>query len=433
MTFHSLERTCGLASEYDCPDRYRDLFAAVDSSASIPRGEGVNYVAASFGPGVRSVSLTRFDRILAFCPEERWIEVEAGISLRQLYAFLTPRGFYLSVQPGWPGIRLGSLIATDVHGKNPYRDGTFSGLVQSIRLYHPDKGLLSCSPSENTEVFDLTCGGLGLTGVVVSARIRVDDLKGNVVRKTLIPTGSMHDAAVILEEACAQHDVLMSWTDLSNPSKLGRGFVIVGDIQDEWVERPVPRYKELDPTRTPRFSVFGPRSTPWINRAYYLKERWQNADAKVPLYDALFPFHNKGFYFGLYGRRGFVCNQILVPTCAVEDFLRDLEVFLRRFSLRPVLAALKLFKGTNEYLRFDGEGCSLYFDVPNTEARRDALQAFDAFATDYGCISNVTRNGYLSADVVRRQYLEYERFRDGIRSYDPRRRFASELSQRLAI
>src|SRR4051812_45723082 len=112
--FVSLDRHSVCWGDYDEPDRYRELLSVKADSPLIARGAGLSYVAASFDDGVRSIGLRQFNRILAFDAAERWIEVEAGISLGELYDFCSHHGLALPVQPGHPQITIGGCIAGNV-------------------------------------------------------------------------------------------------------------------------------------------------------------------------------------------------------------------------------------------------------------------------------------------------------------------------------
>ena len=156
--FASLDRHTVRECEFDEPDRYRELFSLTAAKPLIGRGAGVSYVAASFGAGATSIGMRRFNRILAFNEAERWIEIEAGITLGRLYEFLTGRGLCLPVQPGHPQITIGGCIAGNIHGKNQFREGLFGDHVRSLRLFHPSRGLLDLAPEQDAGLFELTVG-----------------------------------------------------------------------------------------------------------------------------------------------------------------------------------------------------------------------------------------------------------------------------------
>src|SRR5690349_2064379 len=224
--FASLDRHTVCECEFDEPDRYRELLSLTAARPLIGRGAGVSYVAASFGAGATSIGMRRFNRILSFNEAERWIEVEAGITLGRLYEFLTARGLCLPVQPGHPQITVGGCIAGNIHGKNQFREGLFGDHVRSLKLFHPSHGLLDLSPEQNAEMFELTVGGFGLTGIIVSARLSLAPLPSTAMLVSHIPVGDLVEAFARLAELKACHDMVYAWLDLADRSRPGRGYIV---------------------------------------------------------------------------------------------------------------------------------------------------------------------------------------------------------------
>ena len=75
--------------------------------------------------------------------------------------------------PGTRYVTLGGAIANDIHGKNHHRRGTFGRYVEWLTLQRSDGNALLCSPTENAELFRATIGGMGLTGLILKAAIRL--------------------------------------------------------------------------------------------------------------------------------------------------------------------------------------------------------------------------------------------------------------------
>jgi len=160
------------------PDRYRMVESDSGDGPRIARGGGYSYAAASFGAGSRVVDVRAFDRVLRLDEAARCIEVEAGARLEDVLAVAAPRGLYLPVQPGYPAITVGGCLAANVHGKNPHREGTFRRSVVDVTLHHPRTGTIRVDAEHEPGLFELTCGGYGLTGVVLAATLRLEPLPG---------------------------------------------------------------------------------------------------------------------------------------------------------------------------------------------------------------------------------------------------------------
>jgi len=426
---------------FDEPDRYRDLFAALEEPHVIAQGAGLSYVAAGFDSAAVAVSMRRFNRLLAadLPPdgETGWVEAEAGITLGKLFSFLTPRGYFLTVQPGHPQLTLGGLIAADVHGKNHYKEGVFSGLVEQLTLHHPDHGTMLLSRTERPNLFDLTCGGFGLTGAILSARIRVVRIPAHRVRVRNAPVSSLLDTCRYLREAAQDYDMLQSWNDLSRLGP-GAGFVISGRYEQDGpapeIPEPLP-YTWLDPHDPQHYRphLFRRTTMPIINAAYAFNETRRKSNRRKTLFDYIYPVARKSFYFDWYGPRGFIEHQVLIPTDAATSYFTDLLALLRRHDHAVPRASMKLFRGNPRLLTYNGSGYSFSMDLFDTPQSRRVLADIDRLDVHHGCRANIIKDSRLSADTVRAQYATYGAVRARLVAHDPKRRFVSLLSRRLEL
>ncbi len=432
----SLDGCYSCEADVFVPDRYRQLFSLAAEGKMAVQGGGVSYTAASFGAGARVINMRRFNRLLGFDPERGTVEAEAGITLGRLGAFLVKRGFTVSVQPGHPQITLGGCIAANVHGKNQYRDGLFAELVEQLRLFHPAHGELTLSAEQNGDLLDLTCGGYGLTGIILSARIRIAPLGGNCFEVTHVPVSDLADTITRLDELKESHDLLYSWNDLARFDRhMGRGYLVAGKLVDR---EPAPaeprRLRRLNPHRgsSVGLPLINPLTLPALTAVYYRASR-SSGPRILDLTRALFPAADKTFYFGAYGRAGFIEHQILVPDERKRDYLGEFETLVRRHRQPFGLASLKLFRGRQRLLHYNGSGVSFSLHLPNRPGPRALLDALDELNSGYGVITNLIKDSRLSATTARRQYPEFDRFVGRLGAFDPGRLFVTALSERMAI
>jgi len=432
--FISIDRSVDCCGPYCEPDRYRELLALLDQEKMSVQGAGISYVAASFGGDGPTIGMGHFNRILDFDPENGWVLAEAGISLEKLYNFLSGKGFYFEVQPGHPQISLGGCIAANVQGKNQYREGNFKSRVHELELYHPDHGVLTLSPSQNTKLFDLTCGGLGLTGAILTAKVAVAPISVDSVRITRLRVVSPMAAIKMLEQRKEDSDLLYAWLDLSTfGSRRGSGLIISGRYDTgNTCTRAHGTIRPLTPAGN-RFRppLFGSPAGPWINRAYAYLEGGK-AEESISLFDFLFPAASKPFYFDWFGSKGFIEMQSLVPAPSIETYLSELDVILCHFDVAVALTTLKIYGGEQTLLNYEGSGYSFSMDIPRP--LNEAMMAkLDELNVRHGAIDNVMKDSRLTAEIVRKQYPEYDSFRERLLAFDSRRRFQSELSKRLEL
>jgi decaprenylphospho-beta-D-ribofuranose 2-oxidase len=424
-----------------CPDRYRNLeniFA--ESGAFAVRGAGLSYANLSFGAGSSAIAMTHFNRFLNFDEATGLIEVEAGMTLGELAQWSVPRGWYLTVQPGHPSITIGGCLAADVHGKNQFQDLNFKEQVQYIRLFHPDHGLIFCDRNSNMELFDLTCGGFGLTGVVLSVGIKLGKLKASGVETKTIPVEDIFQLPSLLKEHSSKFDLLYSWHEFNTPKKWGHGFLKAGrqqSIEDSGeslgaLAKGKPLLAEGRGRHLP-ISLLFPRSVWLMNLAYSRKELLAGDKSIQPLVDFLFPVLNKTVYFDLFGKSGFHETQVLIPFDKFEPVMKELRAGLRRFPTPVTLASCKLFSGKQELLRFIGEGVVLAMNFPRNESSLRLLNWWDRIVMEARGLPNLSKDSRLSAEVVQHCYPQYEVFLGRLKKWDSRRVFQTSLSKRLCL
>ncbi len=224
--FTTFDGTLSLSTKHQRPDRFSHLESPDSTAHRIPRGGGYAYSAASFGENSLVQEMTCFNRFLEFNAEKLTLKLEVGVRLIDLMEWAIPRQLHFPVLPGYPLITVGGCVAADVHGKNPYKDGTFSDWVKQLTVFHPQKGYQSCSPEENPELFAMTCGGYGLTGVITDVTLQLAKLPAPWIALSQKRVGSLQEAERELSSCDA--DIAYSWHDATAGSNFGRGIVYIG-------------------------------------------------------------------------------------------------------------------------------------------------------------------------------------------------------------
>jgi decaprenylphospho-beta-D-ribofuranose 2-oxidase len=424
-----------------CERRQLDRSRAIESldgeAPRIARGGGYSYAAASFGAGSVVLDMTRLDRVLGFDEAARRVEVEAGSTLEVVLAVTGPRNLLLSVQPGYPRITIGGCIAANVHGKNPFLEGTFAHQVESLTLFHPRHGTLALSRDAHPALFDLTCGGFGLTGVILSATLRLRTVPGFEASVERTGIGSLAEGLSAVRSMTEGSAFAYTWHDgVPRRPSFGRGFVYRGQVLQG---TPYPtrrrRYRPIDAAtrRIVPIALLRGSTSRLLTVGFRAAERLKARTSAMPLFDAMFPFARRSEYFLLFGRRGLVEVQVIVPEAQGEGFLGELERLLLRVGASSVMISMKLFRGEARLLRFEGDGVCVTIDLVRDAATAKFLDAVDALCVAAGALPNLIKDSRIPLDTVRRCYPGYEEFRDRVRAHDPERRFRSELSERLGI
>ena len=419
------------------PDRYRLVENHSGACSKIARGGGYSYAAASFGAGSLMVDMTRFDRVLRFDPTERLIEVEAGITLGDLLKLTTPAGLWLPVQPGYPAITIGGCIAANVHGKNPAQSGTFRHSVVDITLFHPSHGTLRITKEREACVFDLTCGGYGLTGIILAATLRLAPLQSSRLSRVRIPLRDLKAGLDCVLATSADCAFTYTWQDASPSARpFGRGVAYQGTFVEE-----IPQVRDAGSHywllsaggATLPVSVWNRWTAGIINWSHRILETVKPRDTEISLFDSLFPFARRPEIFLLFGRSGFVEYQIIVSDDRAEYFLERLERFLSGSHLPSVLLSMKRFAGEQRLIRFERDGVSVTLMLKRSKTVLAFLPLLDQLVVEMGGLPNIIKDSRLPGHVVQKLYPEYEIFRQQLHIYDPARLFRSELSERLEL
>jgi len=431
----SFDRQFAADCEVQRPDRYRLLDALPADAPRIARGGGVSYVGASFGNGAISQSLRAFDRLLAFDADTGHLTIEAGATVGDLQRFALARGWWLPVTPGHPRATVGGCIAADVHGKNPARDGTFRRHVEAMQLHSPVGGVRVASPARESDLFDATCGGFGLTGTIVRATLRLARAPSALVLRR-IPVANLADAARVLREA-ANAPVLYGWHD-GRVRGFGRGVIRIGLASGE----PAASRRAAPSAARDLPASIAPLPLALWNRAGiavangWIRARWcRPGQEPLGVADALFPLNRASGYFAAFGAAGMAEAQWLLPHARFEAFAAALAELVAKQRPRIALLASKLFAGKASGLGFDGSGIALALQVPAPAAhvQRAFLESLAELAIAHGGRPNLIKDSTLDATSVRRAIDGFDVARAGLGKHNPGGLNTSELARRLAL
>ncbi len=193
----------------------------------IPRGNGRCYGDASLGQ--RTISTLKYDKILSFDPATGIFECQSGLTLDQILEVIVPRGWFLPVTPGTKFITVGGAVASDVHGKNHHIDGSFSNHMLDMDIVLASKKMITCSPRMNEDLFEATCGGMGLTGLITRVRFQLKKIETSFIKQKQIKAGNLEEL-IRLFETYHQYTYSVAWIDcLKKGEQFGRSILMLGE------------------------------------------------------------------------------------------------------------------------------------------------------------------------------------------------------------
>jgi FAD/FMN-containing dehydrogenase len=416
------------------------LLLPPDGRPVLPRGLGRSYgdAAVPAAPGSFVLETVRADRVVAFDHERGTLTCEAGLSLAEILRVFLPRGWFPPVTPGTRFVTVGGCVACDVHGKNHHRDGSFGRFVDRLVLQVADGSVVECGPSLQRELFLATVGGMGLTGLITEVTLRLQPVESAwmVVESEPVPgLGAMLDG---LRDAGKDWPYTVGWFDcLARGAALGRGILMRGrhaSRTEAPAEPPSEPRQFAVPLDGPEW-LLSPILMRGFNAAYYWSRarRTRGAGRPVPYHGFFYPLDAIGGWNRLYGRRGFLQYQCVVPRAAGAPVVAELLERVVEAGTASFLAVIKdCGPESDAYLSFLLEGTTLALDLPYRGPRTEAL-VHDLNATVIAAGGRV----YLAKDAVTRaedfrrmvpRFAEWRKVRD---RWDPEHRFRSALSVRL--
>ena len=430
--FVSFDGSMRITTLHQRPDRYRHLDSILNPTM-IARGGGYAYSAASFGANSCALEMTAFDRMLKFDPAKSTLEVEAGARIVDVCKWASRHRLQVPVIPGYPLVTIGGCIAADVHGKNPWRDGTFADWVRAVTIFHPDKGYLSVTSDGDPVLFEMTCGGFGLTGVIVNATLELTSLPGTEVDLTFQPVHTLSEAVDQL--AASTDDFCYSWHDATPGKSFGRGLVTSG----RWVQGErgdaLLRYRPMTARSRAALpiSLWNSLTVRCANSLFYwMNGRWRPR-RRMNLLDAAFPLATNSAYLAGFGRTGMRELQILLDDTSINPFIRALEQLAARERQPLIMASLKRFRGRQRSLSPTGVGYLIAIDLLPGKAADRLMAQIDGLMLDLGGQPNLSKDSRIRREVASRSIRNYATFAERLRRYDPSRRFCSELSERIGL
>jgi FAD/FMN-containing dehydrogenase len=416
--------------------RSEDLEAAT-RAAPLSRGLGRSYGDSSLpAPGDgRVVNTVLADRILGFDPATGVLRAEAGFSLEQLYRIFLGRGWFTPVSPGTQFVTLGGAVASDVHGKNHHREGCLGRHVLGLRMRVADGRIVSCSPTENADLFRATIGGMGLTGHILEVELRLARVPSPWIWSESERVANIDDYIAALKAAAPLWPQTVGWIDcLATGKHLGRGVLIKGRwaTPDEAPAHPPrPKRRVRVPVNLPSGLLNAVTARAFNTLYYHLHPRSVKKGVVHPE-SYFYPLDMLRDWYRLYGKKGMTQYQCVLPESAGPGAARRfLEVLAARGGASPLCVIKDCGAEGVGVLSFPRPGISIAVDIPvraGTQALVDALN--EQVIADGGRIY-LSKDAFTRAEHFQKMEPRLAEFDAIRRRWDPARRIKSAQSVRL--
>src|SRR5258708_10244358 len=333
----------------------------------LPYAYGRSYGDSCLNEGGISLDISHLRRFISFDENTGHLRCEAGVSLAEILEVMVPRGWFLPVSPGTRFVSVGGAIANDIHGKNHHRAGTFGCHVTCFELLRSNGERLVCSPSQNSELFRATIGGLGLTGIILWAEFRLKPIFNPYIDMDHIRFASLDEFFEISAESDQAYDYTMSWVDLLIGGKnLCRGIFMRGNHNQSTALASKPVKKRLPlalPFNFPPFAL-NTLTVKAFNELYYHAQLHKRVHKIVPYDPFFYPLDSIRDWYRMYGKHGFLQYQFVVPFANANEAMREILGRIRRSGEGSFLTVRKKFASIQSpgMLSFPRPGLTLALD-----------------------------------------------------------------------
>jgi len=423
-------------------DEARAVLAGRSGRGVLARGLARSYGDAAQNAGGDVLDMTAADRVLDADLATGLVDVEAGISLDELMNRFVPQGFFVPVTAGTRYVTVGGAIAADIHGKNHHVAGSFSQHVHWIDLLTADGEVRRVSPTDDPDLFWATAGGMGLTGVILRARVQLKAIETSRCSVDTDRTPNLEALMTLLAETDHLYEYSVAWIDCAaKGARMGRSVVTRGRFatRDE-----LPAKRQADPlayhgsVKLSAPDLFPPGllnrlTVGAFNELWYRKAPARKRGQLQSIPTFFHPLDGVGAWNRIYGPRGFVQYQFTVPFGA-EAAMREALERISSSGTASFLAVLKRFgPGNPGMLSYPSPGWTLALDIPVQNGLATLLDQLDQLVVSAEGRIYLAKDSRVRPETFERMYDRLDDFRAVRRRVDPDGVFSSDLARRLAL
>ncbi|MBD3670831.1 MAG: FAD-binding oxidoreductase [Gammaproteobacteria bacterium] len=397
----------------------------------IARGMGRSYGDSSLSSHV--ISGLSLHHLLDFDNETGVLRCQAGVTLADILDLFVPRGWFLPVTPGTKFVSVGGAIASDVHGKNHHIDGSFCEHITELDLMLADGRIERCSATHNRELFHATCGGMGLTGIILSAGIRLKPITSSYIDEVTLKAPDL-TAIIEMFEQYLSSTYSVAWIDCAARGKrMGRSLLMLGEHAiDAPLRNATPHNRSL-PFNMPEHTL-NRYSIKAFNSVYYHRKFFARQQRRIHYDPYFYPLDGVLHWNRLYGKKGFTQYQFVLPQESSAEGMRQVLERIVSAGRGSPLAVLKSFGRENDnFLSFPRQGLQLALDFKINDGVFEFLNDLDSIVLDHGGRLYLTKDARMSEAMFKQSYPRWQQFMDVRTRYGADKVFNSLQSKRLGI
>ncbi len=396
----------------------------------ICRGSGLSYGDSSLETNV--LEMTNLKRI-NFDKTTGFVTCDSGARLVDILELVIPQGWFLPVTPGSSHITVGGAIAADVHGKNHFDCGTFSQFLITFDLLLGNGEIVTVSKTEIPELFHATCGGMGLTGIILTCQIKLKRIVSSNINQTALCLNTLEELVDAFQENSKQA-YSVAWIDgLAKGKRLGQSILYLGNhADDNHLE-----FENLFQVNLPKIipsSILNSFSLQTYNLLHSLRTSLTASQSKVSYSQYFYPLDRIKNWNRLYGKKGFIQYQFVIPEASALNGLKQVLNEVHHSGQHPYLAVLKRFGENNEnLLSFPLKGYSLALDFKVSSDVFKLISRLDQMLLEHRGRVYLAKDALLSEHSFKSSYTKWTDFENIRHKYHAVGKFSSHQSKRLGL
>ena len=410
----------------------KKIFKTLENENIITRGLGRSYGDISLNKNI--LSLERYEKYFNLNEIEGTLECTANTSIGEILKKIVNKGWLLNISPGSKFVTMGGAIANDVHGKNHHKDGSFTDYVKDIKMITSDGIIRECSNKVNQELFRATCGGAGLTGVIIRVKLKLFKIESKNLDVKIFKTKNINETLKMFKEL-QNNKYIVAWLDTLNKKNYGKAVIFSAEHSKDNDFNYLPRRSFTIPTFFGKF-LMNNYFMSIFNRIYYLMHK-NDTNIKKDLDSFFYPLDMVFNLNKLYGKKGFTQIQILIKDkekYRYDEILVKIFNFFNDKKIYSFLTTLKEYgKGNENYLSFPEKGVCIALDVPLSDNFSKVYKEFEKLTLNYNLKIYLAKDSFMSKSFFKNSYDKVTLFDEYKKKIDPNSKFQSIQSKRLGL
>jgi len=377
------------------------------------------------------ISTQNLNKIIKFDEKKGIIEAESGVLLNDLLKIITLKGWFIPVSPGTKYVSLGGMIANNVHGKNTYKN-QIKYYVKKIKLISSNKEII-CSKNQNQKLFDLTMGGFGLTGAILSVTFKLKKIHSENIEQKIIEFKNFKEFYKI-SKINKNFEYSVCWIhNLDKDSIKGIYYLGNHSKKKSFIRPEILKQKKIGILlliilKIVNSNYYFPKVMKFIYRNYikifYKRTCHYN--------DFFYPQDNIPRYNTIYGKQGFMVSQFLIPEKKFEKILSEISKYFNEKKIFYDFVILKKFKESGKYLNFSGSGYSISFTFVIDNKYHMLKNFLNNIFSKYNLKVDLAKDSILTKKNVY-NFKEFKSFKKNLLNLNKKKKISSLFSKRLGI